>query len=476
MLKNKSFKEVKEDLWQKRVSCQELVAGLFKRLKRADTDINSFLSTNEESLNEYAGKIDAKIQSGDKPKPLDGIIFGIKDNIHVLGHKTTCGSKMLSNFVPTYQAGVIDKLIAAGAGIIGKTNCDEFAMGSSNENSAFGSVKNPLNHDYVPGGSSGGSAAAVAAGLCHAALGSDTGGSIRQPASFCGVVGYKPSYGIVSRWGLVAFASSFDQIGPLTNSVVDSWAVLKAIAGHDSKDGTSVRHSFREPDFNRPLSDFIIGLPEEFYQEGLDNSVATVIDNRIKELEKRGARFKKLKMKNLRYVLPVYYILSSAEVSSNLARFDSVRYGERFSNNCRSFQDLIRINRDAGFGDEAKRRILLGTFVLSEGYFDAYYKKAQKIRNLINLDFENAFSQCDVILGPTSPCQPFKLGAKINNPLEMYLADLYTVPVNIAGLPAVSIPCQQGSEGLPTGIQLIAPKNKDEKLHEIARAIEKTTE
>ncbi|MBW7874922.1 MAG: Asp-tRNA(Asn)/Glu-tRNA(Gln) amidotransferase subunit GatA [Candidatus Cloacimonetes bacterium] len=469
-----TISEIQAGLKGKTLTCESLARQYLDAIQKHNPDINAFLSIDPDQVILDAKASDQRLNSGGAMRELEGVFAGIKDNIHVHGMTTTCASKILKGFSPVYEATVVKRLREAGAIIMGKLNCDEFAMGSSNENSAYGPVKNPLNRNLVPGGSSGGSAAAVAAGFCTVALGSDTGGSIRQPASFCSVVGLKPTYGTVSRRGLVAFASSFDQIGPLALCVEDAMLVHQVISGKDNQDATSLTHTPKWTPLKKDtgsLADLVVGVPEEFMGEGIDKEVSEAMDQTIQNLKKMGARVVSVSLKLVNRCLPVYYILSSAEASSNLARYDSVRYGPRLHEGG-NLDDLYLKNRSLGFGAEVKRRIILGTYVLSEGYYDAFYLKAQKMRTLIRQDFDHAFTQCDVLLTPTSPFPPFSLGAKTEDPMAMYLADICTVPVSIAGLPAISIPVPRTTNQLPVGIQLITPALKEDQLFTYAQAME----
>jgi aspartyl-tRNA(Asn)/glutamyl-tRNA(Gln) amidotransferase subunit A len=406
------------------------------------------------------------------PAAEGGIPIAVKDNINITGSETTCASKILKGYVSPYNATVIEKLKKAGADIFAQCNMDEFAFGSSSETSAYGAVKNPWNLECVPGGSSGGSAAVVAADMAIASLGSDTGGSIRQPASFCGVVGLKPTYGRVSRYGLIAFGSSFDQIGPFTKTVEDSAIMLNWLAGHDPMDSTSAPQAV--PDYTKGLKRDVkglrVGLPKEYFIEGIDPEVEKSVRNAAEVLKKLGAEIKQVTLPHTQYSVAVYYIVAVAEASSNLGRFDGVRFGSRASN--ASLKELYFETRDAGFGREAKRRILLGTFVLSAGYYEAYYLKGQKVRTLIRQDFEKAFNEVDVILTPTAPTAAFKIGEKSNDPLAMYLSDIFTIPVNLAGVPALSLPCGFTSKGLPVGAQLIGRPFQEETIFHAAYALE----
>jgi aspartyl-tRNA(Asn)/glutamyl-tRNA(Gln) amidotransferase subunit A len=451
----------------------DVTRELLDRIEKANPRLNAFLTVNRDGALRSAAQLDANIQSAMQEQPLAGIPVAIKDNMCTAGLRTTCASHILGSYVPPYTATAVAKLEAAGAIILGKTNCDEFAMGGSNENSAFGPVRNPYNEEYVPGGSSGGSAVSVAAGLAPVALGSDTGGSIRQPASFCGVVGLKPTYGRVSRYGLVAFASSLDQIGPLANTVEDAARVLQVVAGRDHSDATSA--NLDVPNYTAQLDVGVkglrIGVPPECFGEGLHAEVKAKVEAAIKQLEAQGAQIVEVNLPHTKYAIAVYYIIATAEASSNLARYDGVRYGFR-AEEARTLAELYRKTRDLGFGAEVKRRIMLGTFALSSGYYDAYYEKAQRVRTMLVQDFERAFEQCDVIATPTAPTPPFKLGEKTGDPLAMYLGDIYTVTINLAGLPGVSVPCGSSSEGLPIGLQLIGKPFDETTLLRAARTYE----
>ncbi len=435
-------------------SSEELTRALLDRISRLDSRLNAFITVTAPQAIEAARAADRRIRAG-AAGPLEGIPIAHKDIFCTRGVKTSCGSKMLDNFIAPYDATVVERLMQAGAIMLGKTNMDEFAMGSSNETSYFGPVRNPWNTGTVPGGSSGGSAAAVAARLVPAATGTDTGGSIRQPAALCGVTGLKPTYGSVSRYGMIAFASSLDQGGPITTTAEDAALMYSAMAGFDPKDSTSLDRP--RPDclsaLNAPLTGLRIGLPEEYFDAGLDAGVARAVEQAIAGYERLGAKAVRISLPNSRLSVPAYYVVAPAECSSNLARFDGVRYGYR-CDEPRDLLDLYKRSRGEGFGAEVKRRILIGTYVLSSGYFDAYYLKAQKIRRLISADFARAFEQVDLILGPTSPSPAFALGAKDQDPLTMYLCDIYTIAANLAGLPGMSIPCGF-SGGLPVGLQLI---------------------
>ena len=446
-------------------------------IARRDPQIHAFLHVDETSAREQAKAVDAKRAAGEPLGPLAGIPIAIKDVLCTRGTATTCSSRMLEKFVPPYDATVIAKLKAADAVLIGKTNMDEFAMGSSTENSAFGATRNPWNPAYIPGGSSGGSAAAVAACESPLSLGTDTGGSIRQPAALCGIVGMKPTYGRVSRYGLIAFASSLDQIGPFAHSVEDCARLLEVISGHDPKDSTSV--DLPVPAYsktvNDPVKELRIGVPKEFFTDGLDAEVEQAVRTALKEYEKHGATIVDVSLPHSPYALAAYYIVAPAEASSNLARYEGMHYGHRTSEKA----DLIgtyAMSRSEGFGAEVQRRIMIGTYVLSSGYKDAYYLKALKVRRLVKQDFDTAFASCDVIIGPTTPTAAFPIGDKSDDPLAMYLSDVYTVSCNLAGIPGISVPCGFTKAGLPIGLQLLAAPFEEDKLLQIARMYESTTE
>ncbi|MCD6407894.1 Asp-tRNA(Asn)/Glu-tRNA(Gln) amidotransferase subunit GatA [bacterium] len=464
--------ELRELLKKKEISCVEVVSSLLEKINSEDKEIHSYLFVNEKAVEE-AKKVDEKIAKGEELKELEGIPISIKDNMCTIGMPTTCASKILYNFIPPYDATAVKKLKENGAIMIGKTNMDEFAFGSSTENSAFGPTKNPFDKTRVPGGSSGGSAAATSADLCFASLGSDTGGSIRQPAAFCGVVGMKPTYGRVSRYGLIAFASSLDQIGPITKSVRDCAILMNIISGKDEMDSTSV--NLEVPDYTEfmreELNGIRVGIPEEYFISGIEKEVKEKVENVIKIVEKIGGKIEKISLPHTQYGIASYYIIATAEASSNLARFDGVKYGYR-TENYRNLMEMYMKTRGEGFGEEVKRRIILGTYVLSAGYYEAYYLKGQKVRTLIKKDFLDAFEKVDVILTPTTPELPFKLGEKKKDPLAMYLSDIFTVNVNLAGLPSISIPGGFSSSNLPVGIQIIAPHFKEERIFEVASAIE----
>ncbi|MBQ6041357.1 MAG: Asp-tRNA(Asn)/Glu-tRNA(Gln) amidotransferase subunit GatA [Oscillospiraceae bacterium] len=462
-------------LQNKEVSAMELAKDALQAIAETDGTVGAYLTVAEDEACRQA-EIADNMRAEGKAGPLTGIPFAMKDNICTKGVRTTCASKMLENWLPVYDACVTERLKAAGAVMLGKTNMDEFAMGSSSENSALQLTRNPAATDYVPGGSSGGSAAAVAANECAFAIGSDTGGSIRQPASFCGVVGMKPTYGTVSRYGLVAYASSFDQIGPLTKTVADNAKVLEAISCHDRRDSTSL------PEFDtnyssligKDLSGMRIGLPKEYFGEGINADVAALVQNAAKQLENAGAKIEECSLPAVSYALPAYYVLCCAEASSNLARFDGIRYGFR-AEGAEDLDRLYRMTRTQGFGREVRRRILLGNYVLSAGYYDAYYKKAQQARTLLIRAFADLFKDYDMLLAPVAPTPAYKIGEKSSDPMEMALGDICTVPVNLAGLPAISVPCgtvAQDSANLPVGFQLIGPAFSEAKLYQAAAAYE----
>ena len=474
-LKELTIKQAHEFLENREVSSVELTKEFLKDIREKDEDIHAFLSLAEEEAIEQAKKVDERIAKGELVEILAGIPAAIKDNILIRGAKATAASKILENYIAPYDATVIKKLKEEEAVFIGKTNMDEFAMGSSTENSGFGPTKNPVDLKRVPGGSSGGSAAAVKVGFCVYALGSDTGGSIRQPASFCGVVGFKPSYGAVSRHGLIAMASSLDQIGPITKNVDDAAIIFEAIRGGDELDSTSVHREWE--DFSNPIDieEIKIGVPREYFTHGLDKDIEKNIRAVIAKLEKEGVKIKEISLPYSEWALAAYYIIMPAEVSANLARFDGMKYGfSEIKNSKLKIQNLLDVylkSRGEGFGDEVRRRIMLGTYILSAGYYDAYYKKAQKVRRLIKAEFDNVFKSVDIILTPTTPSTAFKFGEKTSDPLSMYLADIYTVSVNLAGAPAISLPCGEAN-GLPVGLQLIGKNFEDVKLLQIAKLIE----
>lgn len=470
-----SIKAVNKGLREKSFSVTELVSAFVQTIKKRDPEIHAYLEVFEDAIPE-AKKADKILREGRDIPPLFGIPLAIKNNILIDGKRSTAGSRMLENYTATYDSTAVKKLKAAGAIFLGSTNLDEFAMGASTESSRFGPTKNPHDTSRVPGGSSGGSAAAVAADMCLGALASDTGGSIRQPASFCGVVGLKPTYGAVSRHGLIAMASSLDQIGPIAKTVEDAESIFYAIAGKDVFDSTSTDHDYDQTaSKNFDLKKTRIGIPKEYFTEGLDQEVKKIVERVIEETEKAGAKIKEISMPHSSYALPAYYIIVSSEVSANLARFDGIRYGLSVKETNRNLLDSYMSVRAQGFGTEAKRRIILGTYALSAGYYDAYYLKAQKVRTLVAEDFEGAFRDVDLIMGPTTPGPAFALGAKMENPLAMYLEDVYTVAINLAGVPAISIPAgsvKNGDKDLPVGVQLIAPWFQEGKLLSLGKQIE----
>jgi aspartyl-tRNA(Asn)/glutamyl-tRNA(Gln) amidotransferase subunit A len=459
---------------ERETSATALAEAFYGKIASDDPKIGAYLTLSKERAMAKAAQIDSLAEKEEKLPPLAGVPVGIKDVLVTSGVRTTAGSKILGNYVPPYDCTAVARLEAAGAVVLGKLNCDEFAMGSSNENSAWKPVHNPRDVSRVPGGSSGGSAAAVAADMAIATLGSDTGGSIRQPASFCGVVGLKPTYGRVSRYGLIAFASSLDHIGPLTKTVKDAAIVLRTIAGRDPMDSTSAE--LPVPDYvaelDKPVKGLKIGVAKEYLGEGLDAEVRKAIEAAIQKLASLGCEIVEVSLPHTKYAIPAYYLVATAEASSNLARFDGVRYGHRAAG-VRSLSDMYRRTRDEGFGAEVKRRIMLGTYALSAGYYDAYYLKAQRVRTLLTRDFEEAFKKVDAIVAPTSPTAAFKLGEKVDDPLAMYLADIYTVTANLAGIPGISIPCGQTREKLPIGMQIFGKHFDEAAILRVANAYEK---
>src|SRR5919199_568954 len=460
------------------VSAMALTEAVLTRLAAVDEQVHAYITVTPELARQQAAAADAAFARGEIRSPLQGIPLAIKDNICTQGVRTTCASRSLANFTPPYDATVIQRLRSAGAVFVGKANMDEFAMGSSTENSAFGPTRNPWGDlSYVPGGSSGGPAAAVAADACIAALGSDTGGSIRLPAAMTGVVGLKPTYGRVSRFGLVAFASSLDQIGPLTKDVQDAALLLQVIAGHDVYDSTSA--AVPVPDYSQALERGVrglqLGVPREYFVAGMDAEVEHAVQTGIETLRTLGAELVDVSLPHTRYAVATYYILANAEASSNLARYDGVRYGVR-TPQAANLLDMYMRTRAEGFGAEVKRRIMLGTYALSAGYYDAYYKKAQQLRTLFRQDFHRAFTQCDALLAPVSPTAAFQLGERLDDPLQMYLADVFTIPVNLSGVPAMSIPCGFTRQQLPIGLQVIAPPFRETTLLQIAAAFEAATD
>ena len=463
---------IREALVTKQMSSRELTKDFYSRIERENPKLNAFLALSPERAYLQADRVDAAIARGEALSPLAGVLIAIKDVLSSTGIPTTCGSKILQNYTPPYDATAVARLESAGAVILGKTNCDEFAMGSSNENSAYGPVRNPVALDRVPGGSSGGSAAAVAAGLAVAALGTDTGGSIRQPGACCGIPALMPTYGRVSRYGLIAFASSLDRIGPLTTNVIDLAAILSVMAGYDPNDATSVSASV--PDYaseaRMPLPALRIGVPDEYFGDGLDPEVRSKIEAGIALLEKLGCKRVRLRMPHTEYAIATYYIVATAEASSNLARYDGVRYGLRVPG--ATLTEMYRKTREQGFGPEVKRRIMLGTYALSAGYYDAYYLRAQKVRALIARDFTEGFGKVDAIVTPTAPTPAFKLGERTADPLQMYLADIYTVTGSLAGIPGISVPCGKTKANLPVGLQIFAPHFAESRILQIAHSFE----
>ena len=469
---NWTIEGVKEALAAKKISARELAAEHYTRIASRNPELNAFLALSQERAYTQADRIDALVAAGKPLPPLAGVPIAIKDVLSTRGVRTTCGSKILENYVPPYDATAVERLEKAGAVLLGKTNCDEFAMGSSNENSAYGPVLNPEATDRIPGGSSGGSAAAVAAGLAVAALGTDTGGSIRQPGAMCGVPAMMGSYGRVSRYGLIAFASSLDRIGPFAHNVRDVATVLQVIAGRDPNDSTSTTAPV--PDYvsevAKPVAGLRIGIPKEYFGEGINVDVRKKIEAGIEILKSLGCKMIDIQMPHTDYAIAVYYIIATAEASSNLARYDGVRYGLRVNDD--SLLSMYRKTRGAGFGAEVKRRIVLGTYVLSAGYYDAYYLKGQKVRALIAQDFRDAFNKVDAIVTPTSPVPAFKLGERTNDPLQMYLADIYTVTGSLAGIPGISVPCGKICGKLPVGLQIFGPAFGETRVLQIAHAFE----
>jgi len=464
-----SVKSIFQSFQKKDFTCQELVKAYLNNIEKKDKEINAFINIDEKQVLSQAKEIDQSLSQKKESLPLIGLPIAVKDNILVKGQKCTAGSKILENYIAPYSATVIKKIKQAGGLILGKTNLDEFACGSSGEHSAFGPIKNPNNLEFVAGGSSAGSAAAVAANMAPVALGSDTAGSIRLPASFCGITGFKPTYGAISRHGLIAMASSLDQIGILAKSAEDIEIVFDIIKGSDTMDSTSIELSVDKK--LDSLKDLIIGLPKECFSEGIDNQVLEITNRAVEKLKAQGAKIKKIDMPNLKYGVACYYIIMPVELSSNLARYDGIKYGS-FEEKSKDLIDLYFKTRGQFFGKEIKRRIMLGTYSLSAGYYDAYYLRALKVRTKIKMDFDKAFENVDFVLTPTSPVLPFKLGQKIEDPLSLYMMDLLTVPANLAGLPGISLPAGRVN-GLPVGVQVIAPVAEDKKLLAVAKLIEK---
>ena len=465
---------VRSALEAKTISARELTSEFYARIEKRNPELNAYLTLSHERAYKQADRIDHMRSLGKALPPLAGVPIAVKDVISTQGIRTTCASRILENYVPPYDATVVARLEDAGTVILGKTNCDEFAMGSSNENSAFGPVRNPVAPDRVPGGSSGGSAAAVAAQLAVGSLGTDTGGSIRQPGALCGIPAMMPTYGRVSRYGLIAFASSLDRIGPFAGTVSDIAAFMAVISGRDENDSTSARVSV--PDFaaqlEQPISGMRIGIPAEYFGEGIDPEVRQKVEDSIDVLKRLGCRAVSLSMPHTGYAIATYYIVANAEASSNLARFDGVRYGLRVDGNS-DLREMYKKTRGRGFGAEVKRRIMLGTYALSSGYYDAYYLRAQRVRSLITQDFTEAFEKADVIVTPTSPSPAFRIGERVEDPLAMYLSDIYTVTGDLAGVPAISVPCGNTSQGLPIGLQIFAPPFAESRILQAAHAFER---
>ena len=472
-----TIQTLSQALSEGRVSSQELTAAYFSRIKNLNPQLNCYITLCEDRALQQAQEADQRLKSKKNVTPLTGVPIGLKDIFVTEGIRTTCASKILGNYIPPYDGTTSKKLKEAGAVLLGKLNMDEFAMGSSNEFSSFGPVANPWNKEYIPGGSSGGSAAAVAADLCAGALGTDTGGSIRQPAGHCGIVGLKPTYGRVTRYGIIAFASSLHQAGPMTKTVTDAALLLGTIAGHDVSDSTSL--DLPPTDFTQRLGQEIrgltLGIPKEYFIDGIDPEVTGAVQAAARQYEKLGAKVCEISLPHTQYAVAVYYLIAPAEASSNLARYDGIRYGHR-AKNPQDLLDLYETSRAQGFGPEVTLRIFLGTFALSAGYYDAYYLKAQKVRTLIKNDFLKAFEKVDAILAPTSPTPPFRLGERTDDPLKMHLSDIFTIPVNLAGLPGLTLPCGATRTGLPIGLQLIGKPLEEDRLLQIGYAFEQSTE
>ena len=468
--------EARENLRKREFSAQELAEAVFRRISETEEKLHSYITLSRDTALKEAKQADELLKTDTNPHSLLGIPIAVKDNFLTRDIRTTCASKFLENFIPPYDCTTVKKIRASGAIITGKTNLDEFAMGSSVENSAFFATRNPWNTDRVPGGSSGGSAAALAADQCIVALGTDTGGSIRQPAAFCGVVGLKPTYGRVSRYGIIAFASSMDQVGPMTKDVRDCALMLAAIAGHDPADSTSANRPV--PQYSASLTGHVkglrVGIPKEYFVSGIQPAVEQTVHTAVRQLERNGAAIMEISLPHTEYAVAVYYIVATAEASSNLARYDGMRYGHRAR--AKDLTETYMLSRAEGFGPEVKRRIILGTYALSAGYYDAYYLKAQRVRTLIKRDFDEAFKSCDVIIAPTAPTTAFKIGEKTQDPLQMYLSDIYTISVNLAGLPALSLPCGFDSEGLPIGLQIIGKQFDESTILAVAYAYEQSTD
>ena len=475
-LRNLTIDAARSAIAEGKTSATALAEAFYAKIESDDQKIGAYLILSKERALAKAGAIDTSVKKGETLPPLGGVPVGIKDVLVTKGVRTTAGSKILGNYVPPYDCTAVARLEAAGAVVLGKLNCDEFAMGSSNENSAWKPVHNPRDLTRVPGGSSGGSAAAVAADMAVATLGSDTGGSIRQPASFCGVIGLKPTYGRVSRYGLIAFASSLDHIGPFAKTAKDAAIMLRTIAGRDPMDSTSA--DVPVPDYvaelEKPIKGLKVGVAKEYFGEGLEPETRAAVEAAIQKLASLGCEIVEVSLPHTKYAIPAYYLVATAEASSNLARFDGVRYGYR-AKGARTLAEMYRRSRDGGFGAEVKRRIMLGTYALSAGYYDAYYLKAQRVRTLLTSDFVEAFKKVDVIVGPTSPTPAFKLGEKVDDPLAMYLADIYTVTANLAGIPGVSIPVGNSKENLPIGMQIFGKHFAEGTILRVAHAYEKTS-
>jgi len=477
VLYEESIHSLKTKLVAREVSSEEVTRSVLDRIKELNSKFNAYITVSEAEALEQARAADKKLSKGETSDPLCGIPVALKDNLATAGVRTTCGSRMLADFSPPYDSTAVKRLRAAGAVFVGKTNMDEFAMGASNETSFFGPCRNPYDLERVTGGSSGGSACAVATDMCIAALGSDTGGSIRQPAAYCGVVGLKPTYGRVSRYGLVAYASSLDQIGPITKNVIDCSLMLQALCGYDPRDSTSVNQSV--PDFSAFLSEDIqgmrFGVPKEYFVEGIDPEVEAAVRHAVRIFEQKGAVPVEVTLPSTQYVIPVYYLIATAEASSNLARYDGVKYGYRAEGPFDNLRQMYEKTRAEGFGTEVKRRIMLGTYALSSGYYDAYYKKAQQVRTLIRQDFIKAFQHCDVILAPACPSPAFRIGERIGDPLQMYLLDIFTASVNLSGLPGLCLPCGYTETGLPLGLQILGKAFDEGAVLRAAYAFEQQT-
>ena len=473
---DKSAAQLARMLRKGNTSSREITESVFRRIDGREQAVNAFITISRETALKQADQADKRFKSNEKPPLLNGIPIAVKDILCTRGIRTTCGSNILNNFIPTYNATAVDRVLRDGAVMIGKTNMDEFGMGSSTENSIIGPSRNPVNTQYVAGGSSGGSAAAVASGESVLALGTDTGGSIRQPSAFCGVVGIKPTYGRVSRYGLISYASSLDQIGAIARTVEDCAMLLNSICGHDSLDSTSV--DMKKPNFleslHKDVKGLRVGLPKEYFIEGLDTRIRDRVMDAVGLLEKNGAEIMDISLPHARHAISCYYLIATAEASSNLARYDGVKYGFRSDDDISDLIMMYEKTRSEGFGNEVKRRIMLGTYVLSAGYYDAYYLKAQKVRRLIKNDFDNAFEKVDCIIAPTSPCLPFKLGEKMEDPLQMYLVDIYTVSLNLSGLPGMNVRCEP-VDGLPVGMQIIGRAFDEETVLQVGHAYEQMT-